>query len=61
MVVTIEKIWDENERVWERNGRVYTNSGRWTWVVRGDGVESRDFDLKREAVNYKNLITTGKR
>ena len=37
MVVTIDKIWDENERVWERNGRVYVSGGRWTWVVRGAG------------------------
>lgn len=56
MAITIEKVWDENERVWERNGRVYTNDGRWVWVVSGENVESRDFDFKREAVNYRNVL-----
>ena len=30
------------------------------WCV-AQGVESRDFDLKREAVNYKNSIISEKR
>jgi hypothetical protein len=54
MNITIEKVWDGNEGVTEsRNGREYVSQGRWQWLVAGDGIESARFDLKREAVRYR--------